>query len=79
MAMVVPEISINVPSIHHTSRHHSMMRPSPDIFETVSLRSCNKRTGAFSHHSDTRLACEMWASLHVCMGRNLVLHACVGS
>ena len=35
-----------------------MMKPSPDIFEALSFQSCGEKTGAFSHRSDARPACE---------------------
>lgn len=43
------------------------------IFEALSVQSCDESTGAFSHQSDMRPACEMWAGL---MFMNSVLHAC---
>ena len=41
----------------------SMTRPSLHFLEALSIRSCNERTGGFSHHSDARPAREMWAGL----------------
>ena len=39
------------------------MKPCWDIFEALNIQSCNERTGAFSQHSDTRSAREMWVRL----------------
>ena len=40
-----------------------MTKPSPDIFEALSIQGCNVRIGAFSHHSDARPAWELWVGL----------------
>ena len=50
-------------SVCRSSRRQSMTKPSQDIFEVSSVQSCDKRTGAFSPHSDARPAREMWAGL----------------
>lgn len=50
-------------SIHNSSGRQSMTKPSLDIFKASSIQSCNNSNEAFLHHSDTKLACEIWVGL----------------
>ena len=50
-------LHMHIPS----SVHCGSREASPDLFEPLSVQSCNGRTEAFSYHLDTRQACEMWA------------------
>ena len=40
-----------------------MMKPSLDNCKASSIQSCEERTRAFSHHSDARPACKIWAGI----------------
>ena len=55
-------VCVSSTSICHSSRRQSMTKPSPDIFEALSIQSYDKMTGAFSHHSDARPAHELWVT-----------------
>ena len=50
-------------SICRRFRRQQMTKPSPCIFEASSVKTCDERTGAFSHHLDERQVSEMWVGL----------------